>query len=151
MTYLEVLPLAEVKNYLRLDEEFIEDDFAIERMIKSALQFIEKRTNHIFEIKEGVIYSNDEGKITIFDYPIRFSNPDNVNILYYSDSVKVFSNSIVASIGYLDSRDVPSALIDAALQMIKVWYYESEKQVNTTLLPENVNQIINTYRRFTIC
>jgi hypothetical protein len=32
--------------------------------------------------------------------------------------------------------------------MIKVWYYESEKQVNTTLIPESVMQAIDVNRRF---
>ena len=151
MTYLEVLPLAEVKIYLRLEDDFLEDDLSIERMIKSALQFIEKRTNHIFQLRENVTYSNECGRITVFDYPVRFVNTDNVNILYYSDNIKVFAESITANVGYLSLDDVPSALIDAALQMIKVWYFEAEKQANTTLLPENVLQIINTYRRFTVC
>ena len=34
--------------------------------------------------------------------------------------------------------------------MIKVWYYEAEKQSNTTLIPENVHQILGAYRRFTV-
>ena len=151
MTYLEVLPLAEVKIYLRLEDDFLEDDLSIERMIKSALQFIEKRTNHIFQLRENVTYSNECGKIVVFDYPVRFVNTDNVNILYYSDNIKVFAESITANVGYLSLDDVPSALIDAALQMIKCFYFEAEKQANTTLLPENVLQIINTYRRFTVC
>ena len=151
MTYLEVLPLAEVKIYLRLEDDFLEDDLSIERMIKSALQFIEKRTNHIFQLRENVTYSNECGRITVFDYPVRFVNTDNVNILYYSDNIKVSAESITANVGYLSLDDVPSVLIDAALQMIKVWYFEAEKQANTTLLPENVLQIINTYRRFTVC
>lgn len=150
MTYLEVLPLAEVKIYLRLEDDFLEDDLSIERMIKSALQFIEKRTNHIFQLRENVTYSNECGRITVFDYPVRFVNTDNVNILYYSDNIKVFAESITANVGYLSLDDVPSALIEAALQMIKCFYFEAEKQVNTTLLPESVHQIINSYRRFTV-
>lgn len=148
MTYLEVLPLAEVKNYLRLEDDFTEDDLAIQRMIKSALQFIEKRTNHIFQLRTDVNYTSNGNCVTVFDYPIRYSGDDVV--LYYSDKVVFHSKSIIADVGYLSIDDVPSALIDAALQMIKVWYFEAEKQANTTLLPENVLQIINTYRRFTV-
>lgn len=151
MTYNEILPLTEVKNYLRLEDDFAEDDTALERMVRSALQFIEKRTNHIFALRENVTYSNECGKITVFDYPVRFTNPDDVFIQYKSDRHVVYSKSIIAEVGYLNADDVPSALIDAALQMIKCFYFEAEKQSNTTLLPENVLQIINTYRRFTVC
>ena len=149
MTYLEVLPLAEVKNYLRLEDDFTEDDLAIQRMIKSALQFIEKRTNHIFQLRTDAKYTSNGNCITVYDYPIRYSGDDVV--LYYSDKVVFHSKSIIADVGYLSIDDVPSALIDAALQMIKCFYFEAEKQVNTTLLPESVHQIINSYRRFTVC
>ena len=150
MTYNEILPLAEVKNYLRLEDDFTEDDTAIERMVRSALQFIEKRTNHIFQLRENVTYSNECGRIVIYDNPIRFTNPDDVFIQYKSDRRVVYSKSIVAEVGYLTIDDVPSALIDAALQIIKCFYFEAEKQANTTLLPESVHQIINSYRRFTV-
>ena len=148
MTYNEILPLAEVKNYLRLEDDFTEDDTALERMVRSALQFIEKRTNHIFQLRTDVNYTSNGNCITVFDYPIRYSGDDVV--LYYSDKVVFYSKSIIADVGYLSIDDVPSALIDAALQMIKLFYFEAEKQVNTTLLPESVLQIINAYRRFTV-
>lgn len=148
MTYNEILPLEEVKNYLRLEDDFTEDDTAIERMVRSAFEFIEKRTNHIFQLRTDVNYTSNGNCITVFDYPIRYSGDDVV--LYYSDKVVFYSKSIVADVGYLSIDDVPSALIDAALQMIKCFYFEAEKQVNTTLLPESVHQIINSYRRFTV-
>lgn len=149
MTYNEILPLTEVKNYLRLEDDFTEDDTAIERMVRSALQFIEKRTNHIFQLRTDVNYTSNGNCITVFDYPIRYSGDDVV--LYYSDKVVFHSKSIIADVGYLSIDDVPSALIDAALQMIKLFYFESEKQIDTTLLPQSVMQIINSYRRFTVC
>lgn len=148
MTYNEILPLAEVKNYLRLEDDFTEDDTAIERMVRSAFEFVEKRTNHIFQLRTDVNYTSNGNVITVFDYPIRYSGDDVV--LYYSDKVVFYSKSIVADVGYLSINDVPSALIDAALQMIKLFYFEAEKQIDTTLLPQSVHQIINSYRRFTV-
>ncbi|MGZ7305231.1 head-tail connector protein [Streptococcus pyogenes] len=41
MTYDEILPLDEVKNYLRIDTDFTEDDNDIKRMSKSAFRCIE--------------------------------------------------------------------------------------------------------------
>lgn len=150
MTYNEILPLAEVKNYLRLEDDFTEDDTALERMVRSALQFIEKRTNHVLQLRTSITYNNDCGTITIFDFPVRFPNSGDIKIHYGPDLTTVYSSTIIAELGYESLSDVPSAFIDASLQMIKTWYFEAEKQANTTLVPENVLQIINAYRRFTV-
>lgn len=150
MTYNEILPLEEVKNYLRVDDDFTEDDAAIERMVRSALGFIEQRTNHIFQLRENVEYFRNERQyLDIFDYPITYSG--DLTKLSYSNKVRFDADSVIIdSVGYADRGSVPDALIDAALQMIKCFYYEAEKQANTTLIPDAVNQILAAYRRFTI-
>lgn len=150
MTYNEILPLEEVKNYLRLDDCFTEDDLAIERMVRSALGFIEQRTNHIFQIRENVEYfRNNKQYLDIYDYPLTYTGTETK--LSYSNKVRFDADSVtIDSVGYSSRESVPDALIDAALQMIKVFYYEQEKQVNTTLVPDNVHQILAAYRRFTI-
>lgn len=150
MTYNEILPLEEVKNYLRLDDDFTEDDAAIERMVRSALGFIEKRTNHIFEQKAGVEYfRNGSRYLDIYDFPITYTG--DLTKLSYANKVRFDADNVtIDSVGYASRADVPDALIDAALQIIKCFYYEAEKQVNTTLIPDSVNQILSQYRRFTI-
>ena len=150
MTYNEILPLAEVKNYLRVDDDFTDDDLAIERMVRSALGFIEQRTNHIFQLRENVeYYRNGSQYLDIYDYPITYTG--DVTKLTYSNKLRFDADSVeIDSVGYADRGSVPEALIDAALQMIKVFYFEAEKQSNTTLVPENVHQILAAYRRFTI-
>ena len=150
MIYNEILPPAEVKNYLRIDEDFTEDDVAIERMVRSALGFIEQRTNHIFQIRENVEYFRNERQyLDIYDYPLTYSG--DLTKLSYSNKVRFDVDSVVIdSVGYETRESVPDALIDAALQMIKVFYYEGEKQANTTLIPDAVHQILAAYRRFTI-
>ena len=115
MTYAEILPLAEVKNYLRLEEDFTEDDTALERMVRSAIQFIEKRTNHILQLRENVQYYTTKcsDTITIFDYPVRYSG--DAIVLNYSDKTVFSTNvSISVDLGYLTLEDIPSAFIDAA-------------------------------------
>ena len=150
MTYNEILPLAEVKNYLSVDDDFTDDDLAIERMVRSALGFIEQRTNHIFQLRENVeYYRNGSQYLDIYDYPITYTG--DVTKLTYSNKLRFDADSVeIDSVGYADRGSVPEALIDAALQMIKVFYFEAEKQSNTTLVPENVHQILAAYRRFTI-
>lgn len=152
--YENILPLAETKRYLRLDDDYTDDDEDVERMINSAFGYIEKQTNHIFKVQDKTYNSryidgcyND---IDVFDFPINTTEfPDDVHPLYYSGLVKFVGNaSVILNIGYSSREDAPSELIDCALQMIKLFYYEAEKNVNTTLLPENVKQIIDTNRRF---
>jgi len=150
MTYNEILPLAEVKNYLRVDDDFTEDDAAIERMVRSALGFIEQRTNHIFQLRANVEYFRNERQyLDIYDTPLTYSG--DLTKLTYSNKVRFDADSVtIDSVGYADRSAVPDALIDAALQMIKVFFYEGEKQANTTLIPDAVHQILAAYRRFTI-
>ena len=150
MTYNEILPLAEVKNYLRVVDDFTEDDLSIERMVRSALGFIEQRTNHIFQLRENVeYYRNNKQYLDIFDYPLIYTGY--LTKLFYSNKVRFDADSVtIDSVGYATRESVPDALIDAALQMIKLFYFEAEKQVNTTLVPDNVHQILAAYRRFTI-
>ena len=151
MTYNEILPLAEVKNYLRVDDDFTEDDTAIERMVRSALGFIEQRTNHIFQQRDNVEYfRNNRQYLDIYDHPLTYTG--DLNKLTYPKEKTRFDVDTVTidSVGYTDRASVPDDLIEAALQMIKVWYFEAEKQSNTTLVPDNVHQILAAYRRFTI-
>ena len=153
MTYNEVIPLAEVKNYLRIDDDFLEDDLAIERMVRSALQFIEKRTNHIFESKTDVEYFGSptqcNGFIDVYDFPFTYTG-DVINLKYANKVRFKADNIILNTVGYQDRESIPDPLIESALQMIKVFYYEGEKQSNTTLIPESVHQILGAYRRFTV-
>lgn len=149
--YEHILPLSEVKQYLRLDDDFTEDDNQVNRMINAAFGFIEKKTNYIFRPNDKTYYSNSSGNIDVFDYPI------NTDVSGYNIQIKpLFTrfcsiDSITLNVGFETVNDAPIALIECALQMIKVFYYEAEKNVNTTLLPEAVNEIISSHRRFIIC
>lgn len=147
MAYLDVLTLARVKNYLRIDTDMDDDDSEIESMINGACRFVEKRTNHIFYARE-VVYRGHP--VTVYDYPINdIVSPSDPVVIHYSLS-DVYPNEteVTLNVGYEDPTDVPDELLQACLQMIKVWYYESEKQVNTTLIPESVMQAIDVNRRF---
>lgn len=147
MAYLDVLPLARVLNYLRVDQDLEDDDNEITSMIKAACIFVEKRTNHIFYARE-VVYKGHPVKV--YDYPINdiVSPADPVVIHYSLCDVYPNETEVTLNVGYEDPTDVPDELLQACLQMIKVWYYESEKQVNTTLIPESVMQTIDINRRF---
>lgn len=152
--YENILPLAEVKRYLRLDPDYDDENDDIGRMINSAFGYIEKQTNHIFRVQDKTYNSlyvdgcyND---INVFDYPVNTTTfPEDVHPLYYSGFIKFVGNaSVTLNVGYSSRADAPDDLIQCALQMIEVFYYGAEKNENTTLLPQSVKQIIDTNRRF---
>ena len=146
MTYNEILPLTTVKNYLRLDSSFTADDQDIERMVRSAFGIIEKQTGYVLQLRKNVTYKRAySGFIDIYDYPVIYSG--NLTRLDYAGKVRFDADKVTVNLGFDNINEIPSALIDCALQMIKVWYFEAEKQENTTLIPENVKQILMTYKR----
>ena len=148
MSYLDVITLERAKNYLRIDIDLTDDDTEIESMIKGALSYIEKRTNHLVYARDKTFTGNCQVKV--YDYPINsVVSPENPFVCNFSTFV-VYANdkTVNLNVGYLTPEEVPDELIQAALQMLKVWYYESEKQVNTTLIPESVKQAVDIWRRF---
>ena len=151
--YNHILTLEEAKRYLRVDSDFTDDDPDIERMINSAFSYIEKQTNHICKEQDKTYHKDYTGYINVYDHPINTTTfPDGIFPLYYPGFVRFCNvDSIELNIGYVNKINMPSELIECALQIIKVWYYEAEKNINTTLLPENVKQIIDTNRRFIAC
>ena len=152
--YTDVISLEQAKLYLRIDDDQTVTDDEITQMINSALSFIEKRTQHIFKTRDKVYYKDCAlvQKATVYDYPI--NNPEGEGfidgIVYKTNKaiVPTVNDMVTLNIGYDDVDDIPSELIDAALQIIKVWFYEGEKQANTTLIPLSVMQSIDVNRRF---
>ena len=69
MSYLNVISLDSAKQYLRVDSELLEDDSQIERMIKSALSTIERRTNILFYARDKK-YIFQDYCVKVYDYPI---------------------------------------------------------------------------------
>ncbi|WP_407501449.1 head-tail connector protein [Elizabethkingia anophelis] len=151
MNYDEVLPLEEVKNYLRIDTDFTEDDNDIKRMSKSALQYIEMQTNHIFSLHDKTYNNPHSNCVEVFDYPVNTQTPDDITRLDYSLKYVYNTDKITLNVGYTNRDAIPAALIDCALQIIKVWYFEHEKASNSTLIPESVKAVLYTYKRFVVC
>lgn len=154
--YENIISVAEAKHYLRLienyddDGELIEEDPDIERMIASALEYITKHTNYVFRVQNKTYRQDYDCNILIYDYPVNTTDFSPNIPLYYSGYIKFKNTDIVtASIGFTSKSDegFPSALIDCALQIIKVYYYGSETNENSTLMPQSVEEIIRTYRR----
>lgn len=144
MAYIDVIPLEIAKDYLGVDDTA--RDAEITRMIKSACIYIERYTNVILVEKEQT-YTSSNGCVRVYDYPINtvsdLSTIKSTYTLYDTDSIDL-------SVGYELATDVPSDLVDAGLQIIKGWFYDSEKRTNTASLPMDAKMILNLYRRFIV-
>ena len=149
--YTDVISLERAKLYLKVDASQTETDDEITSMINSSLSFIEKRTNHIFKTRDKVYYKDCAlvQQVRVYDYPI--DNTETELIIQYRPLyaiVPTVNDMVTLTIGYTAVEDIPNELIDSALQLIKVWFYESETQSNTTLIPLSVMQAIDVNRRF---
>jgi len=147
MAYIDVITLETAKNYLKVDEDLTDDDALITSMINGALRFIEKRTNHIMFAQDKIY--NGSCQVKVYDYPINsiVTDPAPFKVDYTLFTIYPDVKTVTLNVGY-GIDEVPDDLIQAGLQMLKVWYYESEKQVNTTLIPESVMQVIDINKRF---
>lgn len=147
--YTDVISLERAKLYLKIDTLQTETDNEITSMINSSLSFIEKRTGHIFKTKNKTYYKDCAlvDQVKVYDYPI-VDAPDGTEIRPLYSIVPTVDGFVNLELGYTDVDDIPNELIDASLQLIKVWFFESEKQSNTTLIPLSVMEAIEVNRRF---
>ena len=148
MAYIDVISLDRAKNYLRIDTTLTDDDAEITAMINGACSYIEKRTNLIFYPRNKVY--KGACQVKVYDYPINSIVTTPTPFAYEQPMFTVYPDvkTVELNVGFVDPNDIPDELIQACLQMIKVWYFESEKQVNTTLIPESVKEAIDLNRRF---
>lgn len=146
--YTDIISLERAKIYLKIDSLQTETDNEIISMINSSLSFIEKRTGHIFKTKTKTFYSCAlVESVIVYEFPI-IDAPTGTQVRQLNAIVPTVNGSVTLELGYADLEDIPSELIDAALQLLKVWFYESETQSNTTLIPLSVMQAIDVNRRF---
>lgn len=147
MSYLNVISLERAKNYLRIDESLIEDDNEITSMINGACRYVENRTNHILFPRQKIYEGSCQVKV--YDYPINEITTTPTPFCLKRSLYTIFPDvkTVELNVGYA-TGDVPNDMQQAILQMIKVWYYESEKQVNSTLIPESVKEALDLYKRF---
>ena len=150
--FTDIIALAEAKTYLRIDASQAETDEEITSMINAAFRFIEKQTNHI-SFAQDVVYDVDTC-IRIYDYPINSvvapasSDDYSVEVKSTFSNYSLSATTLTLNVGYSLDGSYPDDLRQAALQMLKVWYFESEKQANSTLIPISVKDVIDSYRRF---
>ena len=169
MAYTDVISLATAKTYLRIDDSQNETDSEITSMIKSALSYVEKHTN-VLVYDRSKTYPVYQRCVRVYDYPInsvtKAVDDDGVDITLtyktnYTYTTKNFYTlyeqidsdavSLVLNVGYDDPADVPTELIDVALVIIKLMYYEQESDKSfTDMIPSWAKHILETNRRHII-
>jgi len=157
MSYLTVIPLADAKLHLRVDDTLTEDDAAITRMISTALSFVENWTYH-FLYARSKTYTMVNGFVKVYDYPINSittpaeADMDNEQMSSYKNfCYGIETSDLVLNIGYGDPLDIPQGLIDVALEMIDIMYYANEtgKTVQKDLSPMSI-MTLDQNKRFLI-
>jgi len=170
MSYIDVLPLATMKTYLRIDDTQNETDAEITSMINSAFRYIEKTTNVLVVQQSAKEYIITDRCVRVYDHPINdvvkgidedgadvtLTFKTNYNkeekslyMLYYSiDSEAV---KLVLDVGYADEADVPDDIIQLAKEIVKTMYYEQEtdKTFREMLSPTSMASL-NSLRRFLV-
>lgn len=149
--YTDVISLEQAKLYLKIDDAQTITDNEITGMINSALSFIEKRTNHIFKTRDKVYYKDCAlvQQVKVYDFPIDNTITE-LDIVYrplYA-IVPTIDDVVTLTIGYDNLEDIPSELMDSALQLINFWFYNSETKNAMNTVPDFVMQNIDINRRF---
>lgn len=148
MAYTDVITLERAKNYLRIDPDLTEDDADITSMINASLRYVEQRTRH-FMYARDVVY-NGSCQVKVYDYPINsvVTDPAPWSLTRTMYTIFPDNKTVTLNVGYATPNLVPDIFIQSALQMIKVWYYESEKQVNSQMIPISVTEALDVEKRF---
>ena len=169
MSYIDVLPLATMKTYLRIDDTQNETDAEITSMINAAFRYIENATNiMVYDRNKEYIITNR--CVWIYDYPINSVvkgiddddvdvaltyktnyNKDQRHLYTYFYSIDGDAIKLVLNVGYATASDVPDDIVGLAKEIVKAMYFEQEtdKTFHEMLSPTSMT-ILNLNRRFII-
>lgn len=137
MSYLTQIPIAEAREWLRLDDN--SNDSLIELMIKNACKVFEQRTRH-FIFQQSKDYK--KGK-RIYDFPIADTTNLTNKTLYY-----IADEDVTLDVGYA-SGELPEDIKECIFTMVETKFYANESE-KVSSYPPLVEETINVYKRFFI-
>lgn len=155
MSYINVITLATAKNYLRVDDTLTTDDADITRMINSSLSFIEDYTNVIvYARSKEYLFQNCETRV--YDYPINSLTTPNDAVKVRKSLYSIYTATastdeiLTLNVGHTLPADVPSGIVDVALEMIDIAYYGQKEDGanNKRILSQQSMDILNKYKRY---
>ena len=154
MAYIDIIPLADAKVYLRIDDTLTEDDNQITRMINVALSYVERYTNHMLFARDKQ-YRLINGCVRIYDFPINSEVTADLVVedmtLHKNYSLGSDNSLIELNVGYALVADVPQELIEVAYELIESLYYEKETNKSIQSRISTLSQLmLDQYKRFII-
>jgi hypothetical protein len=145
-----IVTLDEAKLYLRIDPPTdVSLDNEINAMILGAERYIEKKTGYLTTLRDKTYYPTD-GCVRIYDYPINSIAGGHDSEVKNNYTLVKVNEPVTASVGYFNPDDYPPDLKQAIFQLLKYWYYESEKKINDQMIPDGVHRVIELNKRFLI-
>ena len=152
MAYIDIIPLADAKVYLRIDDTLTEDDAQITRMINAALSYVERYTNYVL-FAQNKEYRLISGCVSVYDYPINSEVTADLisenKTLYTNYTLGSTNDLITLNVGYAVITDIPQELIEVAYEIIELMYYEKEtNKSHLNSLSSLSTMILNQYKRF---
>ena len=151
MAYLDVITLADAKLYLRVDDTLTEDDAQITRMINAALSYVEKYTNVIVFARDKE-YRTTSGCVRVYDYPINSEVTADLVVenktLYTNYQLGITNDLIELNVGYALVADIPQELLEAAYEIIDIYYYGKESGKTMADLSPMSRQGLDQFKRF---
>lgn len=154
MSYLNVITLQEAKNYLRVDEDYNDDDAMITNMIEAALLSIEEETQHILFAREET-YLLLDGCARVYDFPINsVTSPTSDLEAIYKPLYTLYEYSssnnedLVLNVGYNDANDVPKFIKEYGLYIIDLYYYDAKGGDRKPELPMYLRSQVDRVIRF---
>ena len=152
MAYIDVIPLADAKVYLRIDDTLTEDDAQITRMINASLKYVEGFTNVLVYARDKE-YLFDDCKVNVYDFPINTTTlPTDVEskrkaLLTQYTTTDTDLEDITLNVGYTDPADVPSDLIEVAYEILGLLYEGKDGDVSNNLTTMS-KMILQQEKRF---
>lgn len=153
MDALDVISVDQAKAWLGGVED---DDAVIERVIKSAIHWVEKYTSYRLYERQIILHTYVFGQGFPY-FPISIDsvkNQSGVDIAYTTTNgtsdIYVHApkdSTIIATVGYAeaDIAEIPPPLIEAAYKMIT--YIYDNRDMYQVVAPTDVQIMLNQYRR----
>lgn len=150
MAFIDVVTLAEAKQYLRVDDSFTADDSLITLLINVSGDYLEKFTNHLLYARAKT-YRFYDSEVRVYDYPINsITSPPEADMDIVESSLYTTygysSGSLVLNVGYA-VIDVPPMLKAKMFEIIDAMYNGNDN-ASITNISNDLFKSITLYRRF---
>lgn len=149
MDALNVITVDQARDWLSAT-----DDEGLERLIKTAVEWVERYTSYrLYERTETIANSRCEQSIALYPITVTSVTYQDLSAAKYEKyvlptklKIKCPWNSVITlTVGYADAADIPGPLVDACYKLI-TYLYENRDMYQVGM-PTDVQMLINQYRR----